>query len=260
MSDQELLVERDGPVATLTLNRPDRRNALTFGMYEGLAEFCTSVKHDQDLRVVIITGAGDKAFGAGTDISLFRDFDGAADGLAYESKMAGVMADIQSCPVPMIAAIAGACTGGAAAIAAACDIRIAANSMAFGFPIARTLGNCLSVASLRLLNGVLGPTLTKEILLTSRLIDAEEALRIGLVSEVLSDAEDAKSRAIELAQEIAGYAPVTLRVTKEMYRRIDAAEPSADDEDLIAICYGSDDFREGLDAFLTKRKPDWKGR
>lgn len=259
MSD-DLLIERDGPVAVLTLNRPEKRNALTFAMYEGIAEFCRAAKDDESLRCVIVTGAGGKAFAAGTDISLFRDFDGAKDGLAYESKMDGILADIEACPVPMIAAISGACTGGGAAIAAVCDIRIATVDMAFGFPIARTLGNCLSIASLQRLNALLGAGRTKEILMTARLIKAGEAERIGLVTELHDDFDALTARARELAGQIAGFAPVTLNVTKRMYQRMNAAQPVIDDEDLIAFCYGSGDFREGLDAFLTKRKAEWKGR
>lgn len=259
MGTEELVIERDGGIATLTLNRPEKRNALTFTMYEGLAEFCRSAKHDTALKAVILAGAGGKAFAAGTDISLFRDFEGAADGLAYESKMDGILADIEACPVPMIAAVAGACTGGGAAIAGVCDVRIATGDMLFGFPIARTLGNCLSVASLRRMSCLLGAARTRELIFTSRLIGGEEALAIGLVSELVPDAEKLMDRARELAGEIAGYAPVTLRVTKEMFRRMDAVAPTVDDEDLIAICYGSDDFREGLDAFLGKRRAEWKG-
>lgn len=259
MSTDELLIEREDGIATLTLNRPEKRNALTFGMYEGLAEFCRSAKHDVSLKAVIVTGAGGKAFAAGTDISLFRDFEGAADGLAYEKKMDGILGDIESCSVPMIAAISGACTGGGAAIAGICDIRIASSDMRYGYPIARTLGNCLSVASLKRISSLLGAARVKELIFTSRLVEADEALAIGLVSEVVPDAGKLMDRARELAGEIASYAPVTLRVTKEMFRRMDAAGQSVDDEDLIAICYGSDDFREGLDAFLNKRPAEWKG-
>ena len=146
------------------------------------------------------------------------------------------------------------------AIAAVCDIRIAGADMAFGFPIARTLGNCLSVASLQRLNGVLGAGLTRDLLLTARLLDAEEAQRVGLVSEILGDADAVLARAKELAVTMAGFAPITLKVTKELCRRIDAGMPEIDDRDMIAHCYGSDDFREGLDAFLNKRKPTWKGQ
>lgn len=260
MSGDDLLIERDGAVATITLNRPDKRNALTFGMYEGLAAFCREAREAEGLRAIVVAGAGGKAFAAGTDISLFREFEGAESGLAYEKKMDGILADIEACPVPMIAALAGACTGGGAAIAAVCDVRIATGDMKFGFPIARTLGNCLSAASIQRLNALLGPGRTKEMLMTARLIEAEEARHIGLVSEVHADYAALMRRADALAREIAEFAPVTLRVTKEMYRRINAAALAVEDDDLIAQSYGSEDFREGLDAFLAKRKPAWKGR
>ncbi|MFQ5625743.1 MAG: enoyl-CoA hydratase-related protein, partial [Methyloligellaceae bacterium] len=117
MSSEELLIARDGPVATLTLNRPDKRNALTFAMYAGLAGFCRTAARDDDLKAVIIRGAGGQAFAAGTDISQFRGFESADDGLAYEKKIDEVLSDIESCPKPLIAAITGACTGGGAAIA-----------------------------------------------------------------------------------------------------------------------------------------------
>lgn len=260
MSAQQLLIERDGPVATITLNRPDKRNALTFEMYAGLAEFCRSASRDDDLKAVIIRGAGEKAFAAGTDITQFRNFKSAEDGLAYEKKIDAVLSDIEACPKPIIAAITGACTGGGAAIAGLCDIRLATRDMRYGFPIARTLGNCLSIASLQRMSALIGAARTKEIIMTARLIEAEEAFRIGLVSELLDDADALFARANELAAEIATFAPLTLRATKEMFRRMMAAEPAIDDDDLIAICYGSDDFREGLEAFLAKRKANWSGR
>lgn len=260
MSVAELLIERDGPVAVLTLNRPEKRNALTFPMYEGLADFSRSAAQDDDLKVIILRGAGEKAFAAGTDISQFRGFEGAEDGLAYEKKIDGVLCDIEACPRPIIAAITGACTGGGAAIAGLCDVRLATRDMRFGFPIARTLGNCLSVSSLRRMSALLGAARTREVIMTSRLIEADEALGIGLVSEVFDDADALFARARELAEEIAAFAPLTLRATKEMFRRMSAAEPAVEDDDLIAMCYASDDFREGLDAFLAKRKANWSGR
>ncbi len=259
MSTEELLIERNGPVATLTLNRPEKRNALTFDMYAGLAEYCRSAAGDDDLKAIIVRGAGEKAFAAGTDIAQFRDFKGAEDGLAYEKKMDGVLGDIESCPKPVIAAITGACTGGGAAIAGLCDIRLATRDMRYGFPIARTLGNCLSVASLQRMSALMGVARTKEIIMTSRLIEAEEALAIGLVSELFEDADALFARADELAAQIATFAPLTLRATKEIFVRMMAAEPAVDDDDLIAMCYGSNDFKEGLEAFLAKRKANWTG-
>jgi enoyl-CoA hydratase len=260
MSTQEILIERVGPVATVTLNRPDKRNAMTFEMYAGVAEFCRSAAQDDDLKVIIVRGAGEKAFAAGTDISLFRDFKGAEDGLAYEAKMDGVLSDIESCPKPMVAAITGACTGGGAAIAALCDIRLATKDMRFGFPIARTLGNCLSVASLQRMSALMGAARTKDLIMTSRLIEAEEALNIGLVSELFDDADALFARAYEMASQIATFAPLTLQATKQMFARMMAAEPTIKDDDLIAMCYGSADFHEGLEAFLAKRKANWTGK
>jgi len=260
MSAEELLIERDGPVATITLNRPDKRNALTFGMYEGLAGFCRTAARDDDLRAVIIRGAGEKAFAAGTDISQFREFQGAEDGLAYEKRIDEVLSDIEACPKPVIAAITGACTGGGAAIAGLCDIRLGTRAMRFGYPIARTLGNCLSIASLQRMSALIGAARTKELILTSRLIGADEALAIGLVCELFDDAKTLFTRANELAAQIATFAPLTLQVTKEMFRRMSAAEPEIEDDDLIAMCYASDDFKEGLEAFLAKRKANWTGK
>lgn len=260
MSAAELLIERNGPIASVTLNRPGKRNALTFEMYAGLAEFCRSADGENDLKVIIVRGAGDKAFAAGTDISLFRDFKDAEDGLAYEKKIDAVLSDIEACPKPIIAAITGACTGGGAAIAALCDIRLATRDMRFGFPIARTLGNCLSIASLQRMSALIGMARTKELIMTSRLIEADEALNIGLVSELFDDADALFAHANELAAQIATFAPLTLRATKEMFARMNAAEPVIEDDDLIAMCYASEDFHEGLEAFLGKRKANWSGR
>ncbi|HEY0353331.1 MAG TPA: enoyl-CoA hydratase-related protein, partial [Enterovirga sp.] len=161
--------------------------------------------------------------------------------------------------VPTIAAIAGACTGGGAAIAAACDLRIATRDARFGFPIARTLGNCLSQGNLKRLSGLIGPARVKDILFTARLVGAEEALAIGLANEVVADAPALAARATELATLLAGHAPLTLQATKEGLRRLQEGETGAGD-DLILQCYMSQDFREGMEAFLAKRPPNWTGR
>ena len=257
MSDnEELLFERDGAVGLVTFNRPQARNALTFAMYQGLAEICRAPA--EGLKVLIVTGAGERAFAAGTDIAQFRDFKTDQDALDYEAKMDDVLGAVERCPVPTIAAIAGACTGGGAAIAAACDLRIATANLKFGFPIARTLGNCLSIANLARLTALLGAGRTREIIFTSRLIFAEEAASAGLVSEVLEDHTALMARVRELGGLLIEQAPLTLRATKEGLRRLTQAE--IEDDDLILSCYSSADFREGLEAFLAKRKPDWQGR
>ena len=261
-AEPELLYEvRDG-IGRITFNRPQARNALTFAMYARLAEICQAVEHDPAVKVLLITGAGEKAFAAGTDIGQFRAFSTPQDALDYESKGDRVLTAVEKCVKPTIAAIAGACTGGGAAIAGVCDIRIAAANMRYGFPIARTLGNCLSMSNYARLSGLLGAALTKEIIFTSRLIEADEAKRIGLVSEVLPDAAALAERADALAKLVASQAPLTMRATKEAFRRLKEKSLGTDDmdRDLILMCYMSADFREGMEAFLTKRPPVWTGK
>ncbi len=259
MSDELLYEVRDG-IGTITFNRPQARNALTFAMYDGLAEICRSAGEKGEARALVVRGAGKKAFAAGTDIAQFRAFKTPQDGIDYEAHMEEVFEALDRCPLPTVAAMHGACTGGGAAIAAACDIRIASRDLKFGFPIARTLGNCLSARNIARLEALLGAGRTREVIFTSRLVGAEEALAAGLVTELLDDHAALASRAQELAALLAGQAPLTLQATKEAQRRLMAAAAQVEDEDLIVKCYTSEDFREGLEAFLGKRKPAWKGR
>lgn len=257
---EEILVDRDGPVMTITLNRPEKYNALTFSMYARLAELAAGEAGDGTVRAIVVTGAGQKAFAAGTDIAQFRDFKDPQDGLDYEARVDKILSAIERCRVPMIAAISGACTGGGAAIAACCDMRLATRDARYGFPIARTLGNCLSATSLQRLTGLMGAPRVVDLLFTSRLMAAEEGLAAGLYCEVVDDHGALMERAKALAHQVAGYAPLTLSTTKELMRRIREAAPKVDDHDLVAKVYTSADFREGLDAFLTKRKPQWQGK
>ncbi len=257
---EDVLYETHDGIGVITFNRPQTRNALTFAMYDRLAEICRAVAAGTDVRALMVMGAGGRAFAAGTDISSFRDIASPADALAYEHRINEVLDTVERCPVPTIAAISGACTGGGAAIAAACDLRIATRDLKFGFPIARTLGNCLSNASLARLTALLGAGRTREIIFTARLIGAEEAHAIGLVSEIAEDFEAVKARAMALARTVGGHAPLTLRATKEAMRRLRLRTLDPEDEDLITLCYTSEDFREGQAAFLEKRPPVWKGR
>ncbi|MBX6376008.1 MAG: enoyl-CoA hydratase/isomerase family protein, partial [Acetobacteraceae bacterium] len=228
----ELLYEvRGDGIAMATLNRPQARNALTFPMYERIARIAQEIAEDPAVRVLVITGAGGKAFAAGTDISQFRDFRTAEDALAYEERVDRVLVALERCPKPTIAAIAGACTGGGAAIAAVCDLRIAAANLRFGFPIAKTLGNCLSMANYARLAALLGPARVLDLIYTARLVEAEEAKAIGLVSEVLPTPEALAERALELARTVAGHAPLTLRATKEAMRRLREAARSVNGDD-----------------------------
>lgn len=260
----EILFTTEAPgVARIVLNRPQARNALTFGMYQGLIDLCARIEADETIKAVIITGAGEKAFAAGTDIAQFRSFSSAQDALDYERFMDRVLGALERLRVPTIAAVAGACTGGGAAIAAACDLRIATRDARFGFPIARTLGNCLSLGNLQRLSGLIGPARVKDMIFTARLIGGAEALAIGLVGEMVEDAASLGERATELATLVAGHAPLTLRATKEGLRRLQAADETVGErpgDDLIRMCYTSADFREGMEAFLAKRAPHWTGR
>jgi enoyl-CoA hydratase/carnithine racemase len=254
------LHERRGNVAWITFNRPEARNALTFAMYEELARICTAANDDATLRVIVIRGAGDKAFASGTDINQFREFKTPQDALDYEARIDRILTAIEQARVPTIAAIAGACTGGGAGIAAACDLRIASPSARFGFPIARTLGNTLSMGNLARLVALVGMARVKDLIFTARLVEAPEALGIGLFNEVTEDEDSLLPRAEELARTLASHAPLTLETTKEALRRIRAQLlPEEGGSDLVVRAYMSADFKEGVEAFLAKRPPRWRG-
>jgi enoyl-CoA hydratase len=255
--EADLLYEvRDG-IGRITFNRPQARNSLTFGMYERLAEICASAGKDGSLKVLILAGAGDKAFASGTDINQFRAFKTPQDAIDYEARIDHVLGMIEQCQVPTIAAINGVCAGGGAGIAACCDLRIGTGTAKFGFPIARTLGNCLSMSNISRLSALIGAARLKEIIFTARMIEAEEAFRLGLLNEMVDDLSALERRADELARLIASHAPLTLRSTKQALLRM--RPKVGEDEDLILMCYQSRDFREGIDAFLNKRQPQWTG-
>jgi enoyl-CoA hydratase/carnithine racemase len=261
LSTAHALFDVDGPVATLTLNRPEVRNAMTWEMYDALAAACDRVDTDDSIRVFVVRGGGDKAFVAGTDISQFEGFTTADDGLAYEARLDGVIDRLERVVKPTIAQVQGVAAGGGCAIALTCDLRIATHDASFGVPIARTLGNCLSAATCARLVDMLGVSRAKELLFTGRFLSATEAHAMGLVARLVAHADLDRAVAI-FAREIAANAPLTIRVSKEMIRRILAnrrMEPDAD-RDLIARCYGSADFREGVAAFRDKRPPRWSGR
>jgi enoyl-CoA hydratase/carnithine racemase len=258
-TSDELLFERTDGIGTVTFNRPQARNALTFAMYERLAQICADTNRDRSIKVLILRGAGDKAFASGTDINQFRAFKTPQQAIDYEATLDRVFGEVERCRVPTIAAINGACTGGGAGIAACCDLRIGTRTAQIGFPIARTLGNCLSMANLNRFAALIGPARVKDIVFTARLVGAEEAARIGLLNEIVDDGAALVQRARELAALIAGHAPLTLSATKEGLLRLQQAAATHDDNDLVVKCYMSGDFSEGLDAFLNKRAPKWTG-
>ena len=257
MSD-EIRTERRGGALWITVDRPSARNAMTFAMYDRIAALCRDANADRSVRAIVLTGAND-AFVAGTDIAQFADFTTAAQALEYEHRMDAWLGAIEDVRVPTIAALRGPVVGGGLAMAAACDLRVAAPSARFGVPVARTLGNCFSAANLARLAALVGIGRVKELVLTAKLIDAAEARAIGLVSEVVATEDALVARVDELAAQLASYAPLTLRATKEMLRRIRQRMLPDESADLVALCYTSADFREGVRAFIERRPPVWKG-
>jgi enoyl-CoA hydratase len=257
----DTIYETAGPVARLTFNRPEARNAMTWAMYDALVEACERVERDDAVRVLVLRGAGGKAFVAGTDISQFQTFRDRQDGLKYEERLDFVLDRLERVTKPTIAQVEGVAAGGGCAIALVCDLRVATPESTLGIPIARTLGNCLSGATYSRLVDLVGPAAVKDLLFTGRFVDAAEAQTLGLVNRLVS--ADAIAGVVDrLALDISANAPLTLRATKEMVRRILAKRRLAagDDADLVELCYTSDDFHEGVEAFLAKRKPRWSGR
>ena len=260
MSIAQALYDVRGPIATLTFNRPETRNAMTWAMYRALVDACDRVDADSAVRVLILRGAGDKAFVAGTDITQFEGLRSEADALAYEQRIDEVLDRLERVSTITIAQVRGVAAGGGCAIALTCDLRIATPDARFGIPIARTLGNCLSAANYARLLDLVGPAIVKDLILTGRFILADEGLARGIVTRV-EPAETIEAATEEWAERLASNAPLTIRATKELVRRVAAARrlPPGADHDLITQCYTSNDFREGVAAFLEKRKPRWTG-
>jgi enoyl-CoA hydratase len=259
MSKDTLVELREGGVLWLTFQRPKARNAMTFEMYDVLEQTARRANDDVAVTALVVTGASG-AFVAGTDIAQFADFSTAEQAYAYEERMDRVLGALEAVRKPTIAAIAGATTGGGLAIAAACDLRIATAGATFGMPIARTLGNCLSLANLVRLASLIGAARVKELIFTARIVTADEARALGLVNEIVADETALRARVDELARAMSTHAPLTLWATKEGLRRIRERMLPDEGRDLVALCYTSEDFREGVRAFMEKRRPAWKGK
>ena len=244
-------------VASVVFDRPAARNAMTWAMYERLNQICEQLTSDTSVRVVTFRGAGGQAFVAGTDIEQFTTFGSGEDGVAYEKQIDQCIARLESLPMPTVAVIEGWTIGGGLAIATACDFRIASTSSRFGVPIAKTLGNCLSVANLARLSAVFGIPRLKRMLMLAEVLTADEALACGFLLQLVEPGE-IDLNLDKLCERLAALAPLTQSVSKEGLRRLVSHDLPAD-EDLIRLCYGSDDFREGVSAFVAKRIPTWKG-
>lgn len=257
MSEGAVHLSISGGVASVVFDRPAARNAMTWAMYELLNQICDLLAAEMSVRVVTFRGAGGQAFVAGTDIEQFRNFLSGEDGVAYERQIDECIARLESLPMPTVALVEGWAIGGGLAIATACDFRIATPGSRFGVPIARTLGNCLSVANLARLSAVFGIPRVKRMLMLAEVLTADEALACGFLTQV-SEAGEIDAVLASLCERLVALAPVTQSVSKEGLRRLVNHE-LPNDEDLIRRCYGSEDFREGVAAFVAKRSPAWKG-
>jgi enoyl-CoA hydratase/carnithine racemase len=258
MSDGSVRLAVDGGIATVTFDRPQARNAMTWAMYQELGEICERLRADGAVRAVVFRGAGGEAFVAGTDIEQFKAFKSGDDGVAYERRIDEGIARIETLPMPTLAVIEGWAVGGGLAIATACDIRIATPASKLGVPIARTLGNCLSVANVARLVAAFGRPRVQRMLVAAEMLSAAEAASCGYLAEIV-DAAVLDEAVRKHAQRLAALAPITQAVTKEALRRL-LAHSLPEGEDLIRRCYGSEDFREGVAAFGEKRPPVWRGR
>ena len=247
---------RRGSTAFITFDRPTARNAMTWAMYEKLDRALDRAASETDLRVAVLRGAGGH-FAAGTDIAQFAAFKSADDGVAYERQLESVVSKLESARVVTIAAVEGYAAGSGLALAAACDLRLCTPDARFGVPIAKTLGNCLSMPNYARLVASLGAARTKQLLLTAEFMSAEEARTLGFVVGVV-EPHKFPSQLDALCARIATLAPITLQVTKEAVRRI--VSSLAEGEDLVRRAYASSDFREGVSAFLEKRSPRWEDR
>jgi enoyl-CoA hydratase/carnithine racemase len=238
--------ERRGAAAWVTFNRPEAHNAMTFAMYEELFACCERADAEDDVRVLVLRGAGGRAFVAGTDIRQFLDFSSPDDGVEYEATIDRIVGRLEAVRVPTIALVDGFAMGSGLALSAACDLRICTPAAVFGLPIARTVGNCLSMENYARLAALVGEARVKDIVFTARRVEAEEALAIGLATEVV---EDAEARVDELCSLLAGHAAMTLWATKEALRRL---RPLPDSADIVREVYASAEFRERVEAFLKR--------
>lgn len=258
MSDGRTHLSVEGAIARITFDRPQARNAMTWRMYDDLAEACATIDAQPEIRVAVLRGAGGKAFVAGTDIEQFKSFASGDDGIAYEAKVNQYVEAVETLPVPTIAVVEGWAVGGGLAIANACDVRIATPGARFGVPIAATLGNCLSAANVRRLLATLGESWVKRMLVLAEMPTAEALEPCGYVAAIF-EPHDLDGGISAMCERLRGHAPLTMRAAKEALLRVARVSPVSDD-DIVRTIYGSEDFWEGVRAFGEKRKTVWKGR
>lgn len=252
-------VERNGAVATVILDRPEKLNALTRAMWQALGEAIGRLSADESLRCIVVRGAGEKAFSPGNDIAEFAtQRANKTQAIEYGRTMHATAAALLACPVPLVAQIHGICVGGGLEIAALCDLRICGAGSRFGAPI-KNLGLVMAYPEMAPLVRLVGPAVTLEILLEGRVFGAEEALAKGLVTRVVAD-DQVAAEAQAAAQRIADGAPLAARWHKKFARRLADPRPlTAAEHDEAFDCFDTGDFREGYAAFLAKRKPEFRG-
>jgi len=254
----EVTLHIEAGAASVLFNRPQARNAMTWAMYEQLASIGQRLSTDRSVRVAVFRGAGGQAFVAGTDIEQFTAFKTGEDGVAYERQIEACIELLCGLPMPTVAVVEGWCVGGGLAIATACDFRLATPGSKFGVPIAKTLGNCLSIQNVARLRAAFGAQRVKRMLMLAEFIEADEALACGYLHGVAAP-EHIDAATLALTQRLGALAPVTQRVSKAALERLATHELAASD-DLIRAAYGSDDFQEGVAAFVSKRNPTWSGQ
>jgi enoyl-CoA hydratase/carnithine racemase len=253
-------LSRAGEIATLTLNNPEKLNAIDLGMWEMLARTVGELAADRDIRCLVVRGAGDQAFAAGGDLEEFLTARATlAQALHYHGQVAAALAAIATCPHPTVALVRGACIGGGLEIAAACDLRICSGTAKFGAPINR-LGFSMYPGEMAGLLELAGPAVVKEILLEGRILSAHEAYEKGLVTRVVPDSQVA-DEAYASARRICAGAPLVAGWHKQWIRRLQNGEPLTDAEKAASFAFlDSEDYKEGLAAFLEKRKPVFRAR
>jgi len=257
-----ILLEHDGPVATMTLNRPAQRNAVSFAMWAELTQLLAGLDADREVRVVVITGAGDEAFSAGADINDFQEHrSDSVKGRRYNDAVNGLLETLEGMATPTISMIRGFAVGGGCELAIATDLRLAAEGSRFGIPVAR-LGISIGHREMKGLVNLVGKGNALYILLSGRLVDAQEAKDMGLVNQVLPPEQLAEAT-YRLANDIASLAPLSHRANKQTLTQV-LAKPSLDgltpeEADLPLIQFDTKDYHEGYRAFLEKRRPQFAG-
>ncbi|MBS9402715.1 enoyl-CoA hydratase/isomerase family protein [Halomonas sp. TRM85114] len=261
MSDEALILRREGHLAWIGFNRPASRNAMTWDMYNALEASCSQLAEDDSVHAVVLHGVGGEAFVAGTDVTQFADFTKPEDALDYERRIERVVSGLEILNKPTIAMIEGFCVGGGAAIAMACDFRYCTPSLKFGVPIAKTLGNTLSITNVSRLIDMVGVARTKEVLMQAKLFTADEAYQAGLVNNVYSP-ETIADEVMAIANEFATRAPLTLQASKALVGRVQAQRRASLEagDDWVTACYMSDDFKAAVDKFVYKTPFEWSGR